>query len=70
MSFVDEMIPGHRTFWIEVDGTIKKLLQEEDTDHNAQITIDDSGPKVHIKFPVLYCQNPNCLYSSHSPLEL
>lgn len=35
-------------FLIEVDGTIKKLLQQEDTDHNIQITIDDNGPKVHM----------------------
>lgn len=58
MSSVDEMIPGHRTFWIEVDGTIKKLLQEEDTNHNVQITIDDNGPKVHIKITRFILSRP------------
>lgn len=47
MTFLDEVVHGHRIFLIEVDGTIKKLLQQEDTDHNIQITIDDDGPKVH-----------------------
>lgn len=29
----------------DIDTTLDELLQNEDTDHNCQITIDDSGPK-------------------------
>lgn len=36
-----------RKFYIpDVDATIKELLDSEDTDHNYQITIEDTGPKV------------------------
>ena len=35
-----------RKFIIEVDATLKNLLEREDTDDNMQITIDDCGPKV------------------------
>lgn len=35
-----------RKFYINVDETLAELLAREDTDHNHQITIEDSGPKV------------------------
>lgn len=47
-DFIDEIVHRHRTFLIDVNGTIKHLLQQEDTDRNIQITIDDNGPKVHM----------------------
>nr|POF01006.1 neutral trehalase [Quercus suber] len=34
-----------RRYLIDVDDCLKTLLAREDTDHNIQITIDDSGPK-------------------------
>ncbi|CCE64281.1 hypothetical protein TPHA_0H00710 [Tetrapisispora phaffii CBS 4417] len=38
---------GNRRFFIEdVDRTLHELLQNEDTDANCQITIEDTGPKV------------------------
>lgn len=38
---------GNRRFFIEdVDKTLDELLQNEDTDRNYQITIEDTGPKV------------------------
>lgn len=55
MNFVDETVHPHRKLFIEVDKTMENLLLEEDTDHNIQITIDDKGLKVNIKFPYLYC---------------
>lgn len=46
MNIADE-IPHHPTnFIVETNSTQKKLLEREDTDHNFQITIDDTGPKV------------------------
>ncbi len=35
-----------RKFLIPVESTLRDLLSREDSDHNSQITIDDSGPKV------------------------
>lgn len=35
-----------RTFLVNVDKTLERLLANEDTDQNFQITIQDSGPKV------------------------
>ncbi len=38
---------NNRKFIIpDVDATLQRLLEVEDTDHNNQITIEDSGPKV------------------------
>ncbi|KAI5307168.1 alpha,alpha-trehalase nth1 [Ascosphaera pollenicola] len=34
-----------RRFIIDVDSTLRELLEKEDTDQNMQITIDDLGPK-------------------------
>lgn len=33
-------------FLVHVDSTLKRLLENEDTDNNFQITVEDSGPKV------------------------
>jgi alpha,alpha-trehalase len=35
-----------RRFLVQVDATLKSLQEQEDTDSNMQITIEDSGPKV------------------------
>lgn len=36
-----------KKFYInDIDVTLRELLENEDTDHNFQITIEDSGPKV------------------------
>ncbi|KAL1955929.1 hypothetical protein VTO42DRAFT_7914 [Malbranchea cinnamomea] len=35
-----------RKFMVNVDATLKSLLEREDTDQNMQITIEDQGPKV------------------------
>ncbi|KAI9780669.1 MAG: alpha,alpha-trehalase nth1 [Geoglossum umbratile] len=42
----DETTLTPRKFLIDVETTLKNLLEQEDTDHNMQITIDDYGPKV------------------------
>jgi neutral trehalase len=33
-------------FALDVDSTLKQLLEQEDADGNHQITIEDQGPKV------------------------
>ena len=35
-----------RKFLIDIDATLRSLLEREDTDKNMQITIEDAGPKV------------------------
>lgn len=35
-----------RFFISDIDATLEELLRNEDTDHNCQITIEDTGPKV------------------------
>ena len=45
-SFPDETTLLQRRFKIDVDGTLKALSEQEDTDGNMQITIEDNGPKV------------------------
>ncbi|KAL1852703.1 alpha,alpha-trehalase nth1 [Paecilomyces lecythidis] len=42
----DEVPAQPRKFLIDVDATLKSLLEREDTDQNMQITIEDAGPKV------------------------
>ncbi|ODQ79995.1 glycoside hydrolase family 37 protein [Babjeviella inositovora NRRL Y-12698] len=37
---------ARRFFIADIDLTLNQLLKTEDTDHNCQITIEDSGPKV------------------------
>ena len=34
-----------RIYQVQVEDTLRTLLEREDTDHNVQITIDDHGPK-------------------------
>ncbi|ROT34622.1 trehalase [Sodiomyces alkalinus F11] len=36
----------NRRFLVDVDSTLESLQQQEDTDQNMQITIEDEGPKV------------------------
>ncbi|ODV91070.1 glycoside hydrolase family 37 protein [Tortispora caseinolytica NRRL Y-17796] len=36
---------GSRKFLVDVDSTLTKLLESEDTDNDMQITIEDEGPK-------------------------
>ncbi len=43
----DEVNHG-RKFLIPVERTLRDLLQQEDSDQNEQITIDDVGPKVRV----------------------
>lgn len=44
---VDDTVIRPKKFYIsDVNLTLKELLQNEDTDHDYQITIDDNGPKV------------------------
>lgn len=49
-SFADDLTEYYelpRRFVIkDVEGTLARLQKQEDTDGNAQITIEDKGPKV------------------------
>ncbi len=36
-----------RTYLVDVEQTIRNLNEQEDTDGNFQITIEDNGPKVN-----------------------
>lgn len=46
-GLLDERWTAPRQFYIaSIDDTLEQLLQSEDTDHNYQITIEDTGPKV------------------------
>ncbi|CAK7907847.1 cytosolic neutral trehalase [[Candida] anglica] len=46
-SVDDTNLSTPKKFFIsDIDITLKQLLQNEDTDHNFQITIEDTGPKV------------------------
>lgn len=47
MISIDERTLPPRRFLIQVDSTLKALQEQEDTDNNMQITIEDSGPKVY-----------------------
>lgn len=46
MSMDDSFMRPKRFYINDIDLTLEELLQNEDTDHNFQITIEDSGPKV------------------------
>lgn len=46
MSMTDSLMRPKKFFINDIDQTLNELLQNEDTDHNYQITIEDSGPKV------------------------
>ncbi|RMJ22065.1 Neutral trehalase [Aspergillus sp. HF37] len=41
----DESPAQPRKFLIDIDATLERLLEREDTDRNMQITIEDMGPK-------------------------
>ncbi|KAK6197896.1 neutral trehalase [Scheffersomyces amazonensis] len=44
---VDDSFSRPKKFYIpDIKQTLKELLDNEDTDHNCQITIEDTGPKV------------------------
>ncbi|KAK6460274.1 neutral trehalase [Scheffersomyces coipomensis] len=44
---VDDAFSKPKKFYIaDIKSTLKELLDNEDTDHNCQITIEDTGPKV------------------------
>lgn len=45
----DETTLLPRKFLVNVAATLKNLRDQEDTDGNWQITIEDSGPKVSLK---------------------
>lgn len=45
-DYIDWAINGQRRFLVNVHETIDSLLQQEDTSHDTQITVDDHGPKV------------------------
>lgn len=46
-SLDDSAFVAPKKFYIsDIDLTLKQLLENEDTDHNYQITIEDTGPKV------------------------
>ena len=37
-----------RRFIVDVEETMRLVLEQEDTDGNMQITIEDAGPKVRL----------------------
>lgn len=43
---IDPTVKNRRFFIADIDGTLHRLLESEDTDSNCQITIEDTGPKV------------------------
>lgn len=46
-SSEDDLSRSHRRFLIsDINGTLQTLLENEDTDRDHQITIEDTGPKV------------------------
>jgi alpha,alpha-trehalase len=46
LSHDEKSSAGPRRFLIDVDETIRLVLEQEDTDGDFQISITDSGPKV------------------------
>lgn len=45
-SLDDSSFKLQKFYISDIDATLRQLLENEDTDHNCQITIEDSGPKV------------------------
>lgn len=45
-SFDDFGIRNKKYYINDIDATLEELLENEDTDHNYQITIEDLGPKI------------------------
>jgi len=56
-------------FALDVDKTIQSLQEQEDTDGNFQITIEDNGPKVSEMTEVLVMILANSFSSRSFPLE-
>jgi neutral trehalase len=52
----DEYHEQHQELLVDVDRTLRDLLDREDVDKNNQITIEDNGPKVHSTKAHLYTQ--------------
>jgi alpha,alpha-trehalase len=46
---LDDYTQLPQKFTLNVEKTIKMLQEQEDTDGNFQITIEDNGPKVSLK---------------------
>ena len=58
-SLLDETTLLRRRFKIDVEGTLKALSEQEDTDGNMQITIEDNGPKVRDAYDPVEIREPN-----------
>lgn len=48
----DELSLPPQKFIVDVESTLKQLAEQEDTDGNWQITIEDQGPKV--SYPAIF----------------
>lgn len=48
LTAIDAASAQPRKFLIDIDATLRSLLEREDTDRNMQITIEDVGPKVSL----------------------
>jgi len=46
MSHDEKSVTGPRRFLIDVEETIRVVLEQEDTDGDFQISITDAGPKL------------------------
>jgi alpha,alpha-trehalase len=46
MSHDEKSVTGPRRFLIDVEETIRVVLEQEDTDGDFQISITDAGPKM------------------------
>lgn len=44
--YLDEFTAKNRAFYINVDHVLKCLAEQEDTNGDMQITVEDLGPKV------------------------
>lgn len=45
MSHDEKSVTGPRRFLIDVEETIRAILEQEDTDGDFQISVSDAGPK-------------------------
>jgi neutral trehalase len=62
---IDEASQKPQRFIVNVQATLKDLLQQEDTDRNHQITIDDNGPKVSVSRHLSYLHRLNGTFRSY-----
>jgi len=46
MSHDEKNVTGPRRFLIDVEETIRVVLEQEDTDGDLQISVTDAGPKM------------------------